>query len=113
MSNGILVRGHMRFHDDDNKDLLNRYANKIYSQNTFSGNTPLDVSKNTLEIYKSMVELFQNMKPCEYTASAIYKNVDLRSNIKSEMCCALKELVILGQICGISLKDIMEESIRV
>ena len=113
MSNAILVRGHMRFCENDNNDLLNRYANKIYSQNTFNGYTPLELSKNALEMYNNIVALFENLKPCQYNAPAIYKNISLRNKKKEYMCCALKELVILGQICGISLKEIMEESIRV
>ena len=87
MSNAILVRGHMRFCENDNNDLLNRYANKIYSQNTFNGYTPLELSKNALEMYNNIVALFENLKPCQYNAPAIYKNISLRNKIKEYMLC--------------------------
>ena len=130
MSGNILVRGHMRFADDsvttnreDNTeddpckvsdhDFYHRFSNKIYATNTHNSRTPLEIATNTSIIYKDMIELFRSLPPQQLTAPAIYANVDVYNHLKKEMATALEELTVLGQVCGISLKDIMKEKIRV
>ena len=134
MSGNILVRGHMRFaddqgtttqdynnqinHDDDSckvsdEDFFHRFSNKTYAANMHNDRTPLEIAKNTAVIYQDMIALFQALPPQKMTASELYANVDVYNHLKKEMALALDELTVLGQLCGISLKDIMKERLKV
>ena len=42
--------------------------------------------------------------------SYLILNPDVYNHVKKELAAALKDLTLLGQVCGISLKDIMKES---
>ena len=112
----ILVRGHMRFADADadctvsDHDFFNRFSNKTYAQNIHSDKTPLSIAMNTEIIYRDMVELFTRLSPHELTAPSLHKYPDVYNHVKKELAAALKDLTLLGQVCGISLKDIMKES---
>lgn len=129
MSGNILVRGHMRFADDmeitndnDNDkddpckvsdhDFFHRFSNKTYAANMHNDRTPTEIAENTAVIYKDLIELFHSLPPQELTASALYANVEVYNHLKKEMALALDELTVLGQVCGISLKDIMKERLR-
>jgi hypothetical protein len=117
----ILVRGHMRFAETETEtdadgsvsdyDFFHRFSNKTYAQNIHSDKTPLAIAMNSEIIYKDMVELFTRFPPHELTAPSLHRNIDVYNHIKMELATALKELTLLGQVCGISLKDIMKESI--
>ena len=121
MSGNILVRGHMRFADnietnnqDDplkvsDDDFFHRFSNKTYASNMHNDRTPLEIAKNTAVIYKDMIELFHSLPPDKMTTSALYENTDVYKHLKKEMALALEELAVMGQMCGISLKDIMKE----
>lgn len=134
MSGNILVRGHMRFADDmditnkecssptnddddpckvSDHDFFHRFSNKIYATNMHNNRTPLEIVANTSIIYKDMIGLFRSLPPQQLTAPAIYANVDVYNHLKKEMALALDELTVLGQVCGISLKDIMKERLKV
>lgn len=117
--NNILVRGHMRFADTEevdtdctvsDHDFFNRFSNKTYAQNIHSDKTPLSIAMNTEIIYRDMVELFTRLSPHELTAPSLHKNPDVYNHVKKELAAALNDLTLLGQVCGISLKDIMKES---
>jgi len=115
----ILVRGHMRFADNtvencgiSDNDFFHRFANKTYAKHIHSNITPLEIASNTSIIYKDMIELFQSLTPEQMSAPALGVNVDVYNHLKKEMSAALEELTMLGQICGISLKDIMNEKIE-
>jgi hypothetical protein len=130
MSENILVRGHMRFADNsdtDNSDTTNqeedpckisdhdffhRFSNKVYANNMHNDMTPLAIASNSAVIYKDMIELFRSLPPQQLTAAALYANVDVYNHLKKEMATALEELTVLGQMCGISLKDIMKEKLK-
>ena len=129
----ILVRGHMRFADTEESaataaaaaaptaadtdctisdhDFFHRFSNKTYAQNIHSDKTPMDIAMNTEIIYKDMKELFRRLPQNELTAPSLHKNPDVYNHVKKELATALKELTLLGQVCGISLRDIMKESI--
>ena len=128
MSGNILVRGHMRFVDNNeisnnnenddtckvsDDDFFHRFSNKTYAANMHNDKTPTQIAENTAIIYKDMIELFHSLPPHELTASALYKNTEVYNHLKKEMALALEELTVLGQICGISLKDIMKERLKV
>lgn len=128
MSGNILVRGHMRFADDmeitnDNDkddpckvsdhDFFHRFSNKTYAANMHNDRTPTEIAENTAVIYKDLIELFHSLPPQELTASALYANVEVYNHLKKEMALALDELTVLGQVCGISLKDIMKERLKI
>lgn len=134
MSGNILVRGHMRFADDSDStnqeynkkindeddpckvsdhDFFNRFSNKTYAANMHNNRTPVEIAENTAVIYKDMIELFHSLPPQELTASALYANVEVYNHIKKEMALVLDELTVLGQVCGISLKDIMKERLKI
>jgi hypothetical protein len=131
MSGNILVHGHMRFADDsdtDNSDTTNkdedpckisdhdffhRFSNKVYANNMHNDMTPVAIASNSAVIYKDMIELFRSLPPQKLTAAALYANVDVYNHLKKEMATALEELTVLGQVCGISLKDIMKEKLKV
>ena len=119
MSGNILVHGHMRFADEDDdsckvydEDYFHRFSNKTYATNMHNNRTPLEIATNTSIIYKDMIGLFRSMPPQQMTAPALYANVNMYNHLKLEMAAALEELTILGQVCGISLKDIMKEKLR-
>ena len=130
MSENILVRGHMRFADNsdtDNSDTANpeedpckisdhdffhRFSNKVYANNMHNDMTPVAIAANSVVIYKDMIELFRSLPPQQLTAAALYANVDVYNHLKKELATALEELTVLGQMCGISLKDIMKEKLK-
>jgi len=130
MSENILVRGHMRFADDSDTDdsdtanpeedpckisdhdFFHRFSNKVYANNMHNDMTPVAIAANSAVIYKDMIELFRSLPPQQLTTAALYANVDVYNHLKKEMATALEELTVLGQMCGISLKDIMKEKLK-
>ena len=126
MSGNILVHGHMRFADDSDTtnqeedpckisdhDFFHRFSNKVYANNMHNDMTPVAIASNSAVIYKDMIELFRSLPPQKLTAASLYANVDVYNHLKKEMATALEELTVLGQMCGISLKDIMKEKLKV
>jgi len=125
MSGNILVHGHMRFADDSDTtnqeedpckvsdhDFFHRFSNKVYANNMHNDMTPVAIAANSVVIYKDMIELFRSLSPQQLTAAALYANIDVYNHLKKELATALEELTVLGQMCGISLKDIMKEKLK-
>ncbi len=134
MSGNILVRGHMRFADDigttnqeyndqtntaddpckvSDHDFFHRFSNKMYAANMHNDRTPTEIAENMAVIYKDMIGLFRSLPPQQLTTAALYANTDVYHHLKKEMALALEELTMLGQVCGISLKDIMKERLKI